>query len=207
MAVRVKICGLRRPVDVTSAVEEGADAVGFVVGFHASPRSITAREASELRRLVPVFVDAVLVTRAERVEELRRLVEYVSPDALQLYGPLSPSEAREAAPSCRFIKPVKAGTDPSTISLAGVDAVLLDAPSEGLPGGSGRTHDWASARLFRERVGAPLILAGGLNPWNVCEAVRLVRPYAVDVSTGVESSPGVKDRELIRSFINSAKGR
>ncbi|MEM0482964.1 MAG: phosphoribosylanthranilate isomerase [Nitrososphaerota archaeon] len=204
--VRIKICGIRRVEDLMAAVEEGADAVGMVVGFPSSPRNIGLPEAVEVRRKVPVFVDAVLVMRADSPDEFRGLVEEVEPDAIQLYGQLSIAEARDLAPERRIIKPVKAGTEPSSLDLSRADAVLLDSHSEALPGGTGRPHNWYTARRFREQISLPLILAGGLNPSNVYEAVRIVQPYAVDVSSGVESDPGVKSRELIRAFIRAALG-
>ncbi|MEM0445023.1 MAG: phosphoribosylanthranilate isomerase [Nitrososphaerota archaeon] len=206
MRARVKICGIKRVEDLEAAVAEGADAVGMVVGFPSSPRNLRIDEAAEIRRRVPLFIDAVLVTQAKNIEELRWAVEKVQPDALQLYGPLAVGVAKEAAPSCRVIKPLKAGDEPTDLEVMGADAVLLDSHSAGLPGGSGRTHDWFEARRVKERVGLPLILAGGLNPTNVREAIRVVKPYAVDVSSGVESSPGVKSRELIRAFISAVVG-
>jgi phosphoribosylanthranilate isomerase len=208
MRVRVKICGLRREEDVEAAVEAGADAVGLVVGFPASPRNLTPREASSLRRSVPPFVSAVLVTGAETKEGLESLVEEVDPDAIQIYGPLTAEEVREAAPSAWLIKPIPAGAQPVSAELEGFDAVLLDSPiaSGRLPGGSGVAHDWGAARRFREMVGKPLILAGGLSHRNVGEAIRVVRPFGVDVSSGVEVGPGVKSRELIRAFIRAAIG-
>jgi phosphoribosylanthranilate isomerase len=204
--VRVKICGIRRVEDLRAAVEEGADAVGMVVGFPLSPRNLSLSEAMEVRRRVPVFVDAVLVMRADSPEEFSGLVEELEPDAIQLYGQLSLAEARDLAPECMLIKPVKAGTELGDIDLSQADAILLDSHSEALPGGTGRTHDWHAARRLREQISLPLILAGGLNPSNVYEAVRVVQPYAVDVSSGVESAPGVKSRELIRAFIKAALG-
>ncbi|GBC71762.1 N-(5'-phosphoribosyl)anthranilate isomerase [Candidatus Calditenuaceae archaeon HR02] len=204
--VRVKICGIRRVEDLRAAVEEGADAVGMVVGFPLSPRNLNLSEAVEVRRRVPVFVDAVLVLRADSPEGFRELVEELEPDAIQLYGQLHLAEARDLAPGCRLIKPVKAGTDPNNFDPSQADAVLLDSHSENLPGGTGKTHDWGAARRFREQISLPLILAGGLNPSNVFEAVKIVQPYAVDVSSGVESAPGVKNRELIRAFIRAALG-
>ncbi|MEM0382500.1 MAG: phosphoribosylanthranilate isomerase [Nitrososphaerota archaeon] len=206
MRVRVKICGVRRVEDALAAVEEGADAVGMVVGFPTSPRNLAIHEAIEIRRKIPVFVDAVLVTRADNPNPLWILVERIEPDAIQLYGQLPVEEAKALAPSCRIIKPVRADMEPSGLNLSGADAVLLDSHSENLPGGTGRTHDWQAARMFRDQVGLPLILAGGLKPSNVAEAVNVVRPYAVDVSSGVESAPGVKSRELIRGFIRAAMG-
>ncbi len=208
MRTRVKICGMRRAEDVKASVEEGADALGFVVGFPASPRNLLPRDAAALRRLLPPFVDAVLVCGAETVRELESLVEEVEPDAIQLYGNLSLGEAREAAPSCWIIKPIAAGHPPDEPDLAGYDAVLLDTHSQrkDLPGGTGMPHDWAAASRFRERVGIPVILAGGLSPRNVGEAIRVVRPYGVDVSSGVEASPGVKSRILIREFIRAVWG-
>lgn len=206
MRVRVKICGLRRVEDLMAAVEEGADAVGMVVGFPASPRNLTLSEAQKIRRRVPVFVDAVLVTRADTPRELKELIESLEPDAVQLYGGIQLSEAKAVASSIRVIKPVKAGADPARLDIAGADAILLDSHSETLPGGTGVPHDWAAARSFREKINTPLVLAGGLNPNNVGEAIRAVRPFAVDVSSGVERAPGVKSRELIKAFIRGVWG-
>ncbi|MDT7878868.1 MAG: phosphoribosylanthranilate isomerase [Candidatus Caldarchaeales archaeon] len=208
MRARVKICGIRRSEDLRAAVEEGADAIGLVVGFLASPRNLHPREAAALRQATPPFVNAVLVCSAKTAGELESLVEEIGPDAIQLYGDLSIQEAREAAPSCWIIKPVAAGLQPGEVSLAGYDAVLLDTHTQrkDLPGGTGIPHDWAAASRFRELVDIPLILAGGLSPRNVGEAIRVVKPYGVDVSSGVEASPGVKSRELIREFIRAVWG-
>lgn len=207
MPTRVKICGVKRPEDIEAAVSAGADAVGLVVGYPKSPRNLEPSVAAELRRRVPVFVDAVLVTRADRQEELRRLCGEIGPDAVQLYGDLPYEAAREAVLGARLIKPINASAMLDVAAASrGFDAVLLDSWGAELPGGSGQRHDWSLSRRIRELIDKPLILAGGLTPENVSEAIRTVRPFAVDVSSGVESAPGVKDRELIRRFIAEAKG-
>ena len=191
MRTRVKICGLTCPEDVHAAVEAGADAVGFVFE-PSSPRFVEPARAAELARLVPPFVWKVgvfLDAEAERVEPIVRAVRL---EAVQVHGRL---DKRPGGVSL-----IRAVSFDSIHAVADdCDLLLLDNPRPG----SGEEWDWKrAASLARERR---IILAGGLDPGNVQEAVKNVRPYAVDVSSGVERKRGVKDPELIRRFVEEVR--
>jgi phosphoribosylanthranilate isomerase len=210
MAVRVKICGLTREQDVAAAVAAGADAVGFIVGFEYSPRNITIARAGELIRKVPPFVDSVLVTTSDLVSRLPSEVKLARPDVIQLYGDSSdPGEVRERF-GVRLIRPYQLVTpdlEKARREAKGFDALLTDTYKKGRQGGTGETSDWALCQSIRSAIAPlPMVLSGGLNPENVAEAVRTVGPYAVDASSGVEGSPGLKDAGKVRDFVARAKG-
>jgi phosphoribosylanthranilate isomerase len=207
--VRVKICGMTRAEDVDAAIMGGADAVGFIVGFPSSPRNLTVDYAAGLARRVGPFVDAVLVTTTDVVKNDLAKVKALRPDAIQLYGDsISPGDLRGSL-GVRLIRPyLLKSTDPADAKRAvdGFDALLTDTYVAGAHGGTGRTSDWAVCADVKSAIApTPLVLSGGLNPQNVEEAVRRVRPFAVDVSSGVESSPGVKDHHKVSAFIRMAK--
>ncbi|WP_226500033.1 phosphoribosylanthranilate isomerase [Pseudomonas sp. MWU16-30322] len=202
-AVRSKICGITRIEDALAAVEAGADAIGFV--FYAkSPRAVSVQQARAIIQALPPFVTTVgLFVNASRCE-LGEILDAVPLDLLQFHGD-------EVVADCEgwhrpYIKAlrVKAGDD----IAAAVDAypsasgVLLDTYVEGVPGGTGEAFDWS---LIPQTLSKPLILAGGLTPDNVADAVARVKPYAVDVSGGVEASKGIKDHAKIRAFINAVR--
>lgn len=210
--VRVKICGISREEDLAAAVAAGADAVGFLVGVPSSPRNLTPERAKALLRQVPVFVSSVVVTAPQNINELTEVCETLKPTAIQIHGKkdFSASEIREQIRHTRLIKTVYVTEDAinktATEALKGFDAVLLDSVAKGQYGGTGRVHDWNISRQIKDAVAPlPLILAGGLKPENVKEAVRTVQPYAVDVASGVELRPAVKDHEKVRAFIENAK--
>jgi len=199
---RVKICGIRRREDALLATELGASAVGFVF-WPDSPRFIDPYRAREIVRVLPPFVTTVGVFVDQPDDYVNDVAGLLNLGAIQLHGrePV-PSYARS---SHRVIKavPVADGFDPAT-ALAALPAhvtVLLDAHDPLQRGGTGRTIDWtqAAAAARTRRV----ILSGGLNAGNVSEAARTVRPYALDVSSGVESSPGVKDADKLRAFFQA----
>ena len=196
--IRVKICGVRRMEDMEAAAKAGADAVGLVVGFPDSPRNLSPDEAKVIRRQAPPFLDIVLVTGGGRLA-LEDLCSTVEPDAIQVYSDVEPEFLRELGVKW-VIKPVDVG-EGVEVYAEGYDALLLDSGR----GGTGRTHDWSLSRRIRDSVKIPVILAGGLTPDNVAEAIRAVKPYGVDVSSGVESAPGIKDHRKIASFIRRAK--
>jgi phosphoribosylanthranilate isomerase len=207
---RVKICGITRDEDVVAALDAGADALGFVVGVPSSPRNLPLERAAELVRLVPVFTKAVLVMVPGCISEIVEAWEAVRPDALQVHGHglQSVEEIREAAPGATLIRGIRLerGEALNNLEAAAFDAILLDTFVPGKHGGTGMIHDWeASRRICRDMRPRRLILAGGLRPSNVQEAIRVVRPYAVDVSTGVESSPGVKSAEKMKGFIERVR--
>jgi phosphoribosylanthranilate isomerase len=211
-SVRVKICGITREEDLAVAVAAGADAVGFLVGVPSSPRNLTLERAERLLRQVPIFVDSVVVTAPQSIDGLAEICEKLKPTAIQIHGKKSfiASELREQIKDARLIKTVYVTKDAlnetAIEELKTFDAVLLDSFTKGQYGGTGRVHDWNLSRQIREAVAPlPLILAGGLKPENVKEAVQTVQPYAVDVASGVELQPAVKDHEKVRTFVENAK--
>jgi phosphoribosylanthranilate isomerase len=210
--VKVKICGITREEDLAAAVNAGADAVGFLVGVPASPRNLSIERAETLLKQVPVFVTSVVVTAPQSIDGLVEVCERLKPTAIQIHGKkdFKASEIREQVRHIRLIKTVYVTEDAvngTTIEgLKAFDAVLLDSAAKGQYGGTGRVHDWNISRQIREAVAPlPLILAGGLKPENVKEAVETVQPYAVDVASGVELRQAVKDHDKVRAFIENAK--
>ena len=201
-SVRVKICGLRRLQDVAAAVQAGADALGFVF-VPASPRAIEPDVAADLCRRVPAFVSRVGLFLDQDAEYVRRVLQQVPLSLLQFHG-------RESAAYCRqfglpYIKAINMDSVNSVavaeLSFDDAAGILVDSHEPGGMGGQGRPLDWS--RISAGRL--PLILAGGLNVDNVRSAVRMVQPWAVDVSSGVETAPGIKDADAIRRFIEEAK--
>lgn len=201
--VKVKIEGITTAQDAEMAIDAGADALGFVF-YPPSPRSVDIETAREIVRGMPPFVTSVGVFVNESVEQVRRVREGVGLVAVQLHGDETPEMVRALGPG--VIKAFRVGPDfsPDIIEAYGVSTFLLDAYRKDLPGGTGEVFDWEIAIECRRR--GRLILAGGLTPENVAEAVRKVRPYAVDVASGVESEPGRKDHSKVRAFIQAAKG-
>jgi phosphoribosylanthranilate isomerase len=210
--VRVKICGITRKKDLDVAAAAGADVVGFVVDVASSPRNIALEKAEKLIRQVPPFVKSVFVTVPLSIKELVETCERLNPDAVQIHGENLPEvdAAREQLSNTLLIRAVKANPtyaiDNAARAAKTFDAVLLDSFTHGKHGGTGIIHDWNLSLHIKKVIHPkPLILAGGLNPENVAEAVRTVRPYAVDVSSGVERQPGIKDHQKIVEFIKNAK--
>jgi len=209
--VRVKICGVRTAAELLHAAECGADAVGL--NFHPpSPRSLSPAQARELLDRLPPFVEAVGVFVQRRLDELRELLgELGRVRTVQVHG----GEPEVVAAAPYHYVPALQVRDEADLRRAEAyleacrargslpAALLLDGHAPGLAGGTGRTAPWALLAGFRP--GVPVILAGGLTPENVAEAIRAVRPYAVDVASGVESSPGVKCPEKVRAFIEAAR--
>jgi phosphoribosylanthranilate isomerase len=209
LVVRVKICGITRREDVDCAVAAGADAVGFIVGFERSPRNVTIARAGELIRGVPPFVDSVLVTTSELITKEAGDVRRVRPDAIQLYGDVvDPKEVRDAF-GARLIRPYRLESSDAERAMEaakGFDALLIDTFEPGSLGGTGKTSDWTVCEGIRWAIDPlPLVLSGGLRPENVVAAIRQVRPFAVDASSGVESSPGLKDAHRVQEFVRRAK--
>jgi phosphoribosylanthranilate isomerase len=211
-SVRVKICGLTREEDLAVAIDTGADAVGFLVGVPSSPRNLTLEKAETLLGQVPVFVDSVVVTAPKSIDRLVKFCERLKPSAIQIHGKeqLDFSKIRDKIKHSQLIKTVYVTEDALNErvveNLKTFDAVLLDSFSKEQYGGTGKIHDWTLSRQIKEAVApVPVVLAGGLKPENVKEAVLAVEPYAVDVASGVETSPGVKDHIKIRAFVENAK--
>ena len=203
----VKICGITSVEDARVAVEAGADAVGFVL-WPQSPRYLTVPAARAIAATLPPFVHRVGVFVDASAEVMRSAADLIGLDVLQLHGN-EDLEALGPLPR-RAIKAVRVGPDfdaADALRYEGRTAgVLLDTRIEGaLPGGTGRSFDWSLAQALRQRS-SYLVLAGGLTPENVAEAVAAVKPDAVDVSSGVESAPGKKDPQKVRAFIRAARG-
>jgi len=210
--VRVKICGITNIEDARAAVEAGADAVGFV--FAESPRKVDPQTALDVMQRLPPLVSTVGVFADQDVDEVFRIWKQTNLQFAQFHGVRGPKRELLSTGSgfgwYRIIHAlrVKSAEDirqaAENSSVRACAALLLDAHVEGLMGGTGQTFDWDLA-IQAKSLGKPIILAGGLTPENVEEAVRKVRPYAVDVATGVEASPGKKDHDKIREFIRNAK--
>ena len=199
---RVKICGITNIEDASHAAACGADALGFVF-YPASSRCIEPDGARRIIAELPPLITTVGLFVDESPDKIRETVEFCGLDTVQLHGEEEPEQC--SYPPCRVIKALrlKQGMDDSVFSAYRVSALLLDAYVSGQPGGTGKCCDWEQARQIAARY--RVILAGGLNPENVAAAVRRVRPYGVDVSSGVEKSPGYKDPEKVASFIRMAR--
>jgi len=206
---RAKICGIRDPGARDAAVASGADAVGFVVEIPRSRRSIGRKEAKSLIRGLPPFVSSVVVVEPKSAAEAASIALDTGADVLQVNGTLvveDLSTLREMV-AARLVATVPAvpGALEEARRIAGVaDALLVDSQEGGKLGGTGAVHDWNLSADLVEAVGAPVILAGGLSPENVAEAIRAVGPYAVDVSTGVETE-GRKDPAKIAAFLREVR--
>ncbi|MBU4492600.1 MAG: phosphoribosylanthranilate isomerase [Euryarchaeota archaeon] len=213
--MKVKICGIKTERDLAMAINAGADAVGFITEVPVdSPRKLSLSEASRLISKVPVFVTPVLVIMPENAEEAIDMIHKATPSAVQVHNILALSELKKIKETgVKLIKtiPVAEVAEPKMLikqvsELSGVvDAVLLDTAMEGKTGGTGVPHNWEISSEIVLHAGMPVILAGGLNPENVRDAVRNVRPYAVDAASGVETD-GKKDEKKIIDFVNNAKG-
>lgn len=201
--VRSKICGITRIEDALAAVEAGADAIGLV--FYAkSPRAVSIEQAAAILRVLPPFVTTVGLFVDMPRDELRQLLERLPLDLLQFHGDESPADCEGyGRPYIKALR-VRPGEDVSAIMApySGARGILLDTFVEGVPGGTGASFDWS---LVPDDAGKPIILAGGLDAGNVAAAIRQVRPYAVDVSGGVEAGKGIKDAGRIRAFIQAVR--
>lgn len=201
--VRSKICGITRIEDALAAVDAGAAALGFV--FYAkSPRAVSVEQARAIIAALPPFVTTVgLFVNASRCE-LLEILEAVPLDLLQFHGDETPAECADFnRPYIKALR-VKAGDDIAAQcdAFVGARGILLDAYVAGIPGGTGQAFDWS---LIPRSLSKPIILAGGLSATNVGAAIAQVRPYAVDVSGGVELSKGVKDPAKIAAFMREVQ--
>jgi len=211
--MRVKICGIMRTKDVKAALESGADALGFVVATPSSPRNLPLAKAQALMRTIPVFSTKVAVTNAHDPKTVFKVCSKLKPDALQLHTHTSAllRALRRKTQETQLILTTPI-TNMSSLAAAKIasnhsDAVLADSAGPNGMGGTGRAHDWRITAILRNAIYPhPLILAGGLTPGNVKAAICEVKPFAVDVSSGVEKGVGVKDHDKIRKFIMNAKG-
>jgi phosphoribosylanthranilate isomerase len=213
--IRVKICGITRPEWAVAAAEAGADAIGLV--FAESPRRVSVADAARIVAALPPWVAPVGVFVDESAERIRAIAAEVGLGAIQLHGDEPPELPAVLAP-LKVIKAFRIGS-PADLDAADAwqvaaekagrrpDAWLIDAAVPGGPkGGTGQRGDWTlAAQLARTSRRPPQILAGGLTPENVAEAIKTVRPWGVDASGGLEDSPGVKSPEKIRAFVEAVR--
>lgn len=204
MRTRTKICGITRIEDARSAIECGADAIGLV--FYApSPRSVTPKQAQYIAQHVSPYVQIVGLFVDATLDEVKATVQHVTLDVLQFHGQETPIQCANIAAQVgrRWYKAIQVSPELDVLeeikrySDAGASAVLLDAWHPQLKGGTGQQFDWSKF----PKTSATLILAGGLNPDNVVDAIHITTPFAVDVSGGVEVAKGIKDHQLIKKFM------
>ncbi len=203
MRTRVKICGITRLEDAMTAIDAGADALGFVF-YPPSPRDISVAQAREIVAQLPPFVTTVaLFVNADR-GTIAEVVQQVKIDLLQFHGNECPDYCAEHGRP--WIKAIRMKDDVDLLQLNrayhGASALLLDAYKPGVPGGTGDSFDW---ERIPEEMARRIVLAGGLNAENVAIAIRKVHPYAVDVSGGVEAGKGIKDQEKIQQFMRGVR--
>ncbi|USZ67673.1 phosphoribosylanthranilate isomerase [Halorussus salilacus] len=206
---RVKVCGITSREDLDLAVEAGTDAVGLLVDVPVdSPREIDPRLAADLADAAPPFVTTVLVTMSDAPDCAADLARAVEPDAIQVHGEMTVGDLAylQSNVDAHVIKAVDAA-DPGAARRYDevADALLVDSVDDDGAGGTGRTHDWERTASVAADLDSPVVLAGGLTPENVGDAVRAVEPFAVDVASGVESSGGRKDPEAVAAFVDDAK--
>lgn len=203
MPVQVKICGITNTEDGLAAVQAGADALGFVF-YEPSPRYVSPQTAAEIIRSLPPYVAKVGVFVNAPDELVLQAINLCGLHILQFHGDEPPEQCgRFGLMSMKAFR-VKNRESLAALKAYPTDAWLLDTYSPGKPGGTGEVFNWALAKEA-QNMGRPIFLAGGLTPENVAEAVRRVRPYGVDVSSGVESAPGKKDHAKVSAFIRNAK--
>ncbi len=203
----IKICGITREQDALAAARCGANAIGLV--FYAqSPRYVTPARATELMRALPPFVMSVGLFVDASADEVTRTLAAARVDLLQFHGNESPAYCRQISRQCGvpYLKAARVRPGLDLLQYAhdyhDAKALLLDAYVEGAHGGTGSTFDWA---LIPKNLPLPVVLSGGLTPENVTMAIQAVRPWAVDVSSGVEISKGIKDTAKIAAFVTGVR--
>ncbi|MCF8720495.1 phosphoribosylanthranilate isomerase [Nitrospina gracilis] len=201
--VKVKVCGMTSLEDARHAVECGADAVGFIF-YKKSPRAVTVKQAKAITDKLPPFVQRVGVFVNETAEVIERTVKACGLDVVQLHGDETPAFCKRIAGKVVKAVRVKDAASVKDLSRYAVSAFLLDAYKEGEWGGTGERFNWNLVKQARKH--GPVILAGGLDPENVAEGIRVCRPYGVDVCSGVESKPGKKNKKKVREFIEAVRG-
>ncbi len=201
--VKVKICGITNLEDALAAVKWGADALGFV--FASSPRQVTPQQVAHIVAGLPPFVCKVGVFVDSDLQKVKDTMAVCALDLAQLHGSESPDFCQALFP--RVIKSFRVKDEAilTLLSQYRANAYLLDSYDATLKGGTGRSFNWDIAKKAKHY--GPIILSGGLTPENVRQAISSVQPYAVDVSSGVEKSPGKKDHDKIRAFLKEAKGK
>ena len=205
---RVKVCGVTTRSDLETVADAGADAVGIICDVTVdTPREVSLERASDLIETAPPFVTTVLVTMATDPERTIELVETATPDAIQLHGDVGRDDidSLRAATGTTILLAVDADDLADTDRYDDlVDGLVVDSTDDDGAGGTGETHDWERTRAKSSGLESPVILAGGLEPDNVADAIRAAEPFAVDVSSGVEAEEGRKDPDAVNSFVARA---
>lgn len=203
---RIKMCGTTRYEDAQFAVDLGVDALGFIF-VEKSPRYISPEDARQITELLPPFVTRVGVFVDERLQDIEEIVDYLGLNAVQLHGSESPEFCRETGRelrSCAVMKAFRVGDRTSEADFRpykdSVHGFVLDTYVKSVEGGTGQCFNWHL--LEKLELKKPFILAGGLCPDNIDQALEIASPFAVDVNSGVESEPGVKDHDLLRKFFD-----
>jgi phosphoribosylanthranilate isomerase len=205
---KIKICGVTNLKDLETVTTFNIHAIGFI-SISSSPRNISLEKAKTLVDKTPLFTKSVLVIAPRNLDEALKMYDYVKPDAVQVHSEnIDFNELSMVRPHIKVIKPISINNSDykkTTFNDLNIgDAVLLDSSTSTKLGGTGKVHNWEISRQIAEIIRPkPLILAGGLNPDNVAKAIQSVRPYAVDVCTGTEVRPGVKDTEKVKKFVFS----
>jgi phosphoribosylanthranilate isomerase len=204
---RVKVCGLAREEDRDAAVGAGADALGLIVDVPVdTPREVDPSRARELVAGTPPFVTTVLVTMPASVQAAVSLHERVGTDAVQVHGTLDPPLVAGLRERLDADVLAAVGPDADLAAYAdAADALLVDSVDDAGGGGTGETVDWERTREAVAGLDAPVVLAGGLTPGNVADAVETVDPYGVDTASGVEREGGIKDHGAVRAFVANAR--
>lgn len=204
MTPKIKICGITRPEDAILASNLGVDAIGLVF-YGESSRAVTIDQAQEIAAVVPPFTSLVGLFVDETQYEIQAVLDEVSLDVLQFHGDQSQELCADFGR--RYFKAIRIGEDTDIEAemsdYPDASAFLLDTHSDRAPGGTGESFDWEKVPA---RPKKPIILAGGLNPDNVAEAIQKTSPYAVDVSSGVEASKGIKDADKLSAFVRAVRG-
>ncbi|RLI95653.1 MAG: phosphoribosylanthranilate isomerase [Candidatus Altiarchaeales archaeon] len=219
--MRVKICGITNKEDALMAVRCGADAIGVIVDVPVdTPRNIDVNRAEAIMNSIPPFISTVAVIMPKSIKDVKNIINELNPDVVQLHGDESlrfVSKIRKMFTG-KIIKVIHVAIDEKMDRIEDkienaknyaevVDAIMLDTKIKKTVGGTGKSHNWEISAIIGESINKPLILSGGLNIWNVKNAIKNVGPYAVDVSSGVELEPGKKDETKMREFIKIAKSQ
>ncbi|MES2580116.1 MAG: phosphoribosylanthranilate isomerase [Pseudomonadota bacterium] len=203
MRTRVKICGITNTGDALNAIKYGADAIGLVF-YASSPRFVSISQAQQIVAAIPPFVSVVGLFVNAPTDEIEAVLSQVRIDILQFHGDESAAECERI--KLPYLKAIRVKNDTNLlqceVEFCSAKALLLDTYSEIAFGGTGHVFNW---ELIPKNMTKPIILAGGLNPENVANAIKQVQPYAVDVSGGVEASKGIKDLAKIAAFMQAAK--
>jgi phosphoribosylanthranilate isomerase len=211
MRTRAKICGITRPQDIHAAVDAGVDAIGFVF-YEPSPRYVTIELAQKLAQLIPPYISIVGLFVNASAEDIAQVLASVPLDIIQFHGDETAQQCQQIAQynKRRWYKAIQIKPDADNSEIittirayqqAGASAMLLDAWHPELKGGTGHSFDWSQF----PKLDIPLILAGGLKPENVANAIQTTQAYAVDVSGGVESAKGIKDQQLVERFMQGVQ--